>query len=203
MRRVYGLKAAMGTLLATALALGWTSLGCRQGGVASDGDGDQHHQHEADARGVSSDHRDPHDRHADPEDDAGAQVVHVDAQLREDLGIVVATAGPGYLQTSTELPGQVHVNDDHLAHVTPRVAGVVREVVVTLGDRVKKGQVLAVLESRELADAVSEWLAAHQRRALAERVASREERLFEQRVSAEQDYLDATTARAEAEIELR
>jgi cobalt-zinc-cadmium efflux system membrane fusion protein len=95
------------------------------------------------------------------------------------------------------------VNDDHLAHVTPRVAGVVREVVVTLGDRVKKGQVLAVLESRELADAVSEWLAAHQRRALAERVASREERLFEQRVSAEQDYLDATTARAEAEIELR
>jgi cobalt-zinc-cadmium efflux system membrane fusion protein len=63
--------------------------------------------------------------------------------------------------------------------------------------------VLAVLESRELADAKAAFLAAYERTALADATFEREERLWNQKVSSEQDYLDARKDRAEARIELR
>ncbi len=197
------LRTGMLTWVAVALLVGSFSVGCRRGSAKSESEPHHERQHDTEVRHEAEEHGDLHGDDVDHEGDVDAEVVRLAPKLRDDLGIVVSTAGPGHLKTITELPGQVHVNDDHLAHVTPRVSGVVREVLVTLGDHVRKGQVVAELESRELADAVSEWLAARQRLALTEKVAEREKRLFEQRVSAEQDYLDATTARAEAQIDLQ
>jgi cobalt-zinc-cadmium efflux system membrane fusion protein len=76
-------------------------------------------------------------------------------------------------------------------------------VYASLGDKVRTGQVLAVLESRELADAKAAFLAAYERMALADATFEREERLWNQKVSSEQDFLDARKDRAEARIELR
>ena len=120
-----------------------------------------------------------------------------------ELGVVLGTAAGGGLEITVELPGQVRVNGDRMAHVAPRVDGVVTEVSASLGDRVRGGQVLAVLESRQLADLTADYLAAISRLELAEAGHRREERLWEQRVSSEEDYLDARNARAEARIGLR
>lgn len=79
----------------------------------------------------------------------------------------------------------------------------VRRVLVSLGDKARKGQLLAVLESRELADSKATFLAAAERGILAEATYQREERLWNEKVSSEQDYLDAKKGRAEARIELR
>jgi cobalt-zinc-cadmium efflux system membrane fusion protein len=62
---------------------------------------------------------------------------------------------------------------------------------------------LAVLESRELADAKASYLAASERERLADATFQREERLWRDKVSSEQDYLDASNGLAEARIELR
>ena len=130
-------------------------------------------------------------------------LVRLDAGSLERLGLEILVAGPGELEVITELPGEVQVNGDLLAHVGPRVGGVAREVLVSLGDTVRAGQLLAVLESRELADAKADFLAANVRLGLADATFKREERLWQEKVSSEQDYLDARNQQAEARIAYR
>ncbi len=140
---------------------------------------------------------------ADHDDHTEERVVHLEDVNLEELGIEIAVAGPGRLAVTAELPGEVQVNGDRMAHVAPRVGGVVREVRASLGDTVRKGQLLAVLDSRELADAKAAYLAAAERLRMADSTFSREERLFKGKVSSEQDFLDASQRRAEGRIELR
>jgi len=68
---------------------------------------------------------------------------------------------------------------------------------------VQAGQVLAVLESRELADAKAEFLNALERQILAQSQYERETRLYEQKVTSEQDYLVSKQALAKVRIEYR
>jgi len=130
-------------------------------------------------------------------------VVRIDAADLGRMGIRIAEAGPADLEVTTELPGEVQVNGDRMAHVAPRVGGVVREVYASLGDTVRRGQLLADLDSRELADSKAAFLAAAERMTLADATYKREQRLWNEKVSSEQDFLDARKGRAEARIELR
>jgi membrane fusion protein, heavy metal efflux system len=149
------------------------------------------HQHENEvADGTKHGHDEEHAIQLDPE-----QIKQTDIELQ--------TAGPGALATVLNLSGQVAINADRLAHVVPRVAGVVREVRKTLGDSVKAGEVLAVIDSRELAEVKAAYLAATERVALAQANFEREEALWKKKISAEQDYLQAKQALAEARINKR
>ncbi len=118
----------------------------------------------------------------------------------EEAGIEVKPAGPATLKTVLALPGEIQLNPRRVAHVVPRVEGVVVEVRKELGDTVKQGEVLAVLESRELADLKSQYLVALRRLGLARATFAREERLWKEKISAEQDYLVAKKELAEAKI---
>ena len=66
-----------------------------------------------------------------------------------DSGIVVETAGPRTLRTMLSVTGQIVANEDRMAHLLPRFPGVVKEARKRLGDRVEKGEVLAVIQSNE------------------------------------------------------
>ena len=138
-----------------------------------------------------------HDEHGEE------RTIQLGGSALENLGIELAVAGPGEIEFSTELPGEVQVNGDRMAHVAPRVGGVVKEVFASLGDSVREGQLLAVLESRELADAKAAYLASAERLKLADATFRREQRLWEEKISSEQDYLDARRGQAEARIERR
>jgi len=118
----------------------------------------------------------------------------------KSLGIVAETAGPARLKRILELPGEVALNSDKVAHVVPRLTGVVTDVRANLGDRVRRGDVIAVLDSRELADLRSEYVTALKRVELARATFEREETLWKKRISPEQDYLVSRQALAEAEI---
>ncbi|MFC1552541.1 efflux RND transporter periplasmic adaptor subunit, partial [Candidatus Latescibacterota bacterium] len=89
-----------------------------------------------------------------------------------------------------------------VSHIVPFVPGVVRTVNKKLGDTVKKGEVLAVLESRELAGIQSAFLVAKERIALARKTFGREEKLWKQKISSETEYLNAQQQLAELNIEL-
>ncbi|KJS31337.1 MAG: hypothetical protein VR64_11970 [Desulfatitalea sp. BRH_c12] len=144
--------------------------------------------------------QDSHEGDKGDEDIHGEEIVRLsDAELRE-FGIALKTAEGGALNQYIELPGEIVLNADRIAHVVPRVAGIVGEVRATVGDQVKKGQLLAVLESRELADAKAAYLAAVEREILAQANFKREERLWQKKVTSEQEYLNARQALAEVRI---
>ncbi|MHB1350270.1 MAG: efflux RND transporter periplasmic adaptor subunit [Desulfobulbaceae bacterium] len=143
--------------------------------------------------------KDEHEEHAGEEGPVEEVVRLSDAEL-EEFGITLATAEGGALDQYIDLPGEIVLNADRMAHVVPRVSGIVREVLMTIGDQVKAGELMAVIESRELADGKAAFLAAAEREALAQTNFNREERLWGKKVTSEQEYLDARQALAEARI---
>src|SRR5437667_11679884 len=76
------------------------------------------------------------------------------------LRIEVAPVGPGTLSRTVRVPGNVTMDPDRIGHVPAKVIGTVVELRKRLGDVVQKGEVVAYLESREVADAKSEFLTA-------------------------------------------
>ena len=145
-----------------------------------------------------------HTDHADEETDhVDEGIVRLDEHTAAEFGIEVAEAGPGELRVEVVLPGEVQVNPDSIAHITPRVPGVVRKVHKGLGDPVKAGDLLAVLDSRELAEAKAGFLAAIERLGLARSNLERETYLHEREISSEQEYLEARQAEAEVRISLQ
>jgi membrane fusion protein, heavy metal efflux system len=75
-------------------------------------------------------------------------VVLSDAKIAS-AGIELATASPGVLRDSLLLNGIVQPNQESLVQVTPRFPGIVRDVRKRIGDRVQKGDVLAIVESNQ------------------------------------------------------
>ncbi len=143
-----------------------------------------------------------HDHDAEQERPSQDHVLLTEAQVKT-MGIAIATAGPGKLRQILTLQGEIRLNSDRIAHVTPYVSGHVKRVWKSLGDTVLKGEAMAVLESRELADAKTSVLSARERVVLAEARFFREESLWEKKISSEEDYLDAKQALAAALIERR
>lgn len=126
--------------------------------------------------------------------------IAISADQAAAAGIQVAPVAGGVLVSRVAVPGVLSANADRLARVTARVGGTVAEVRKRLGDAVERGDVLAVIESREIAEAKGEFLAASRTAALASTTFAREARLWKQRISAEQDYLQAGAASEEARI---
>ncbi len=84
----------------------------------------------------------------------------ISSESARNAGIGLAKAGPATLNKVMQLPGEIGLHEKRVAHVVPRVDAMVLKVNKDLGDKVKKGDLLAILESRELADARSAYLAA-------------------------------------------
>jgi cobalt-zinc-cadmium efflux system membrane fusion protein len=118
------------------------------------------------------------------------------------MGIELAQAAPGKLKIELDVPGEIRLNADRQANIVPRLSGIVKEVMKSVGDPVIKGEVMAVIESRDLADARSFFHAARESVTLAEANYAREERLWKKKISAEQEYLTAKQELSEARIEL-
>lgn len=71
------------------------------------------------------------------------------AQVRDEFGIKLDRAGPGTLHEEVVLPGEIRFNQAAVAYATPRYDGTVQKIHARLADQVKKGDVLAVLESAD------------------------------------------------------
>lgn len=179
---------------------------------AAEDDHDDHDGHKEeddhDAHEEEGDHDEHGDEHGEEEgheghDEHEEEGLRLSAAEQKEFGLQLATAGAGQLEVHVRLPGEVVLNPDRVAHIVPRVPGIAREVRANVGDQVKKGQVLAVLESRELSEVKSAYLVAKERLGLAQSTFDREEKLWKQEISSERVYLEAKQGLAEARIEVR
>jgi cobalt-zinc-cadmium efflux system membrane fusion protein len=121
----------------------------------------------------------------------------------KEAGIEVEEAMGGSLDDTLALPGEVVLNSDTVAHIVPRVAGIVRRVDKSLGDDVLPGQVMAVLDSRELADVSATFLAASHRLTLAQARSVSNEKLNAAGIVPNLEFLSIQRELATVEIEKR
>ncbi|MGE4488081.1 MAG: efflux RND transporter periplasmic adaptor subunit [Kiritimatiellales bacterium] len=71
----------------------------------------------------------------------------VEAHQDEEMEFAVAQGGP--VERLVTFPAEVNVNRDRFVAVTPPYGGTVKELFVKIGDRVKQGDRLARIESRD------------------------------------------------------
>lgn len=123
-------------------------------------------------------------------EDAGIRLT--DRQI-EAGGFGIQEARGDVLVKRLSAPGSIVPAGDRIAKVSVRLLGTVAELRKQLGDTVEAGDVLAIIESREVADAKSEYLATRLTFDLQQTLFNRSKSLFESKVISENDYLRART----------
>ncbi|MBW7891178.1 MAG: efflux RND transporter periplasmic adaptor subunit [Chitinophagaceae bacterium] len=101
-----------------------------------------------------------------------------------------------------KLSGKVTPGDNKVASIFPIVAGYVTKVNVSLGDHVKKGQVLAVIRSTDIADFEKQRRDGETELLLAKKNLKAAEELNESKLNTDRDVVAARKAVDDAEAEL-
>ena len=70
-------------------------------------------------------------------------------ETMKEFGIEVKEAGPGVIKNHIDLTGEIIAEPSKISHIVPRFSGIVQNVNKTVGEKVSKGEVLAVIESNE------------------------------------------------------
>lgn len=134
---------------------------------------------------------------------ADKDAVTLSARQFADAGIEVGRPTIGGVAGAIELPALVQGDPQGVQVVSATIGGRLVALTRNLGQSVRQGDPIAVIESREAASLKAEVEAARARAALAQSNLRREQRLFAERVSPEQDLVAARTAATEANIALR
>jgi len=125
------------------------------------------------------------------------------SERQVDAGkFAVSEVQGGMLSKRITVPGSIVPSGDHIARVAVRLLGTVAELRKRLGDAVQAGEVVAVIESREVADAKSEYLAARLVFDLQQTLFKRSTNLFEGKVLSENDFLRARTTFEDARVKI-
>jgi cobalt-zinc-cadmium efflux system membrane fusion protein len=127
-------------LLAAAIALAAAACGRQPDHAAHD---EAAHEHGRDARGA-------HDGHGEPgeHEQAGhGEKTTIDSRTAEELGLRTAAVAAGVVRDAHEVQGLLTPIEGRHARVRARFPGAIQAVRVSVGDVVKSGQVLAVVES--------------------------------------------------------
>jgi cobalt-zinc-cadmium efflux system membrane fusion protein len=127
-------------------------------------------------------------------------VVTMSAAQIATAKIDIKPAGPGEVVRRLTAPAVVSADPDRVLRVAAKVTGTVAELRKRLGDQVKNGEVIAVLESREVADAKGEFMGARFNFDLQTTLYQREKSLYDKKIIPEQQYLKARTVQAEAQL---
>jgi membrane fusion protein, heavy metal efflux system len=193
----------MTCLVAAALAafVGYRELRPGPAAVKKDAHGHEH----AHGQTNKAKEKDAHGHgHGHDHDSAGQGegFVKFTPEQMQVAGIEIAPAASGTLIKEIAVPGRIVINADSQAKIVPRLPGTVAKINKRMGEAVKENEILAVLESRDMADGKAEYLAAWRAEELARSVFAREERLWKQKVTAEQEFLNARNAHQAAKIKL-
>ena len=105
--------------------------------------------------------------------------------------IHIDSASNGNIESELKLSGEISFSDSKVVKVFPFSSGKVMEVKVSQGDKVNKGQVLAVIKSVEVAGNYSDLSAAENDVNIAKRQMDNEEALFKNGIASEREYSEA------------
>lgn len=105
--------------------------------------------------------------------------------------ITVDTVKESPVKNELKLTGEVSFDENNVVKVFPFAGGQVVKVNVSLGDKVSKGQVLAVIRSADVAGNYSDLTSAKADMAISKRDLQQAEYLYKNGISSERDYTEA------------
>jgi len=186
-RRPGALALSAALVLTVALAL----AACGKGGAKDDhaAEGDKHAEH-ADGK--------KEEGHAE-----GEKELTLTSEEAARAGIKVEEIKPQALGETVIVTATIHPDQDRLAHVSPRIEGRITSAPARLGDKVRAGQVLAVLNSVEVGEAHAAWMQAQAELRIAEADFKRAETLNAEEIIPRKDFLRAQADRDKAAAVVR
>jgi cobalt-zinc-cadmium efflux system membrane fusion protein len=129
--------------------------------------------------------------------------LEIDLTHLKAVGIELETVTPGSLSAEIRAPASVLAAPNGQAIVTARAAGTIARIQKRLGDPVRAGDTLALVESPDAAAIAAALDAAESKATLAQSVLEREERLYEQHVTPRQDFEAAQAQFVAAQADAR
>lgn len=111
--------------------------------------------------------------------DSLAEIIHIDSATNSNIN------------DELKLSGEINFNDNKVVKVFPFSSGQALQVFVSLGDRVQKGQRLAIIKSADIAGSYSDLSSANNDLTIASRQLDNQESLYKNGIASERDYLEA------------
>ncbi|MBI5921995.1 MAG: efflux RND transporter periplasmic adaptor subunit [Betaproteobacteria bacterium] len=120
-----------------------------------------------------------------------AETLKLTPEAIQTAGIKIEALAEQEISEQLMLTATIQPNQDRITHVAARVPGRIVKVHVKLGDQVKAGQTLALLDSLEVGEAYSTYLQAKTQLAVAKADFERAEKLHGDQIIAQKDHLRA------------
>jgi cobalt-zinc-cadmium efflux system membrane fusion protein len=105
--------------------------------------------------------------------------------------ITIDTVKLDYIQDQLTLSGEVANDENKVVKIFPNASGQVLSVNVSLGDRINKGQTLAVIKSADVAGNYADLKSANSDAAIAEKEYKNAEELYKNGISSEKEFIQA------------
>ncbi|MGV8933024.1 MAG: efflux RND transporter periplasmic adaptor subunit [Gallionellaceae bacterium] len=128
--------------------------------------------------------------------------VELSPKQKQSLGIATASLPPKSSGELAGIPAQVVIPANQLFVVSTPLSAMVEQTLVDVGDRVRKGQPLARLQSPALAEAQRGFLQASTQEQLAKGTLNRDEQLWKEGIIAESRLFSARSLYIEASAAL-
>lgn len=122
---------------------------------------------------------------------AGQEHQHLDIPLKKqsEWGVRVDQVKLQRLSSLIELPGVISLNENKTAHVTSFIHGQISKLSVDLGSKVRKGQIIVVLNSPDYAELQADFLQSRAAYNLSRTEYERAKSLWEKNAIGENEYL--------------
>ncbi len=105
--------------------------------------------------------------------------------------IVIDTAITSNIHDELKLSGEINFDDNKVVKVFPFSSGQVVEVKVSVGDKVTKGQTLAIIKSAEVAGNYNDLSASGNDLAIAKKQLDNAASLYQSGIASEREYIEA------------
>jgi cobalt-zinc-cadmium efflux system membrane fusion protein len=200
--------------IAAALSLILVSCSKRDSGDAHKHDHDHKPAHKHEPHNHGTDEKDhDHDHEEDrkskkdqtqkQEGKSEETILSLTPEQREMIQLKVSNAAPGQQENLLRLDGEIRYNLEKTAKVMPRLPGFVSRVDAVEGQTVRKGEILAVLQSQKLGELYSDYHANKELEALNLSEFRIAEKLRAKDAMSEIDYLKAKRQYADTQIARR
>ena len=130
------------------------------------------------------------------------RAVPVSQSLTEELHMKAEPVKKRLLATSLHVTGQIHPEFGKEVSLTTRVTGRVVDILVTPGQHVAAGQVLALIDSQQISDLQAELIEAQSKLDIAKAHEERERQIYEEQLKRPKTLIEARARFDEAKVQL-